>query len=384
MENEMPCPEGATSNSPGQASAPPWVLEKEKPCPEGAASRSAIPGADLIAWSWAWSPDWDEDVLRALPKEIRIQCVSETDLVTDCLGIPGKVIDYSIAKVGPGPTARRLWDLAKMHHHQVVAKIQINTTWENAYLPYIPTPQLVKRHLENLQASGVKDYMLSWTLGGYPGGNLELLDLTVEELATKRFGAEHAAEITEVWDLFSKGFEDFPFDSVNLIYFGPQSIGPANLLFHESTNYSGTMVGFPYDDLKLWSGDGHYPEEVLEKTFLKMSEGLGAGLGKLILLEPQILAPYADNYSDLRNVAEAFYCNIRSAYLQIAFIRSRGRDSTRTLEILAEEEELPMRLMAAQRHDSRIGFEATNHYMYLQNDLIEKVLNCRDLKTNYE
>jgi epoxyqueuosine reductase len=35
-------PVGATSNSPGQASAPPWVLEKEKDCPEWAASQNAI------------------------------------------------------------------------------------------------------------------------------------------------------------------------------------------------------------------------------------------------------------------------------------------------------------------------------------------------------
>jgi multidrug efflux pump subunit AcrB len=35
-----PSPEGATSNSPGQAPAPPRVLEKEAPCPDGAASAS--------------------------------------------------------------------------------------------------------------------------------------------------------------------------------------------------------------------------------------------------------------------------------------------------------------------------------------------------------
>ena len=35
-------PEGATSNSPGQASAPPWVLKKEEPCPEWAASQNVL------------------------------------------------------------------------------------------------------------------------------------------------------------------------------------------------------------------------------------------------------------------------------------------------------------------------------------------------------
>jgi hypothetical protein len=336
--------------------------------------------ASLIAWSWAWSTEWDEDVLEALPKEIRIQCVSETDVETDCMGIKGKVLDYSISKVGPGATAKRLWELAKKHHHEVVAKIQINTTWENSTLPYIPVPQLVKQHLVNLQRLGVKDLMLSWTLGGYPGGNLELLDLSVEQLAAKKFGPEHAAKIVGIWDFFCRGFERFPFHSTNMIYYGPQSVGPANLLSLDKTNYSASMVGFPYDDLKSWSGNGFYPEEVLEKTFLEMSDLIGAGLQELIQLESLILEQYTFNYWDLRNVAEAFYCNIRSTYLQIAFIRSRGRDSSRMIEILTEEEELAKRLILAQSRDSRIGFEATNHYMYVQNDLIEKVLNCRDLK----
>lgn len=336
--------------------------------------------ADLIAWSWAWSTEWDEDVLKNLPKEVRIQCVSETDLETDCMGIKGKVLDYSISKVGPGATAKRLWSLARKHHHEVIAKIQINTTWENFTLPYIPVPQLVKRHLVNLQSLGVNNFMLSWTLGGYPGGNLELLDLGVEELAAKKFGPQHAAKIVEIWDFFCRGFEQFPFNSVDMIYFGPQSVGPANLLICDKSNYSASMCGFPYDDLKSWSGDGFYPEEVLENTFLEMSTLIGAGLQELVFLESQILKEYIFNYWDLRNVAEAFYCNIRSSYLQIAFIRSRGKDSRRIIEILTEEEELAKRLLIAQSRDSRIGFEATNHYMYLQNDLIEKALNCQDQK----
>jgi len=42
-------PEGATSNSPGQASAPLWVLKNEKPCPEWAASQTALNLAPFAA-----------------------------------------------------------------------------------------------------------------------------------------------------------------------------------------------------------------------------------------------------------------------------------------------------------------------------------------------
>ncbi|MBI5832707.1 MAG: hypothetical protein HZB16_10420 [Armatimonadetes bacterium] len=35
------------------------------------------------------------------------------------------------------------------------------------------------------------------------------------------------------------------------------------------------------------------------------------------------------------------------------------------------------------RADSRLGFEATNHYAYTTNDLREKVLNCAALRGRY-
>ena len=46
---------------------------------------------------------------------------------------------------------------------------------------------------------------------------------------------------------------------------------------------------------------------------------------------------------------------------------------------LKGEIELARRLYAIQTRDSRIGYEATNHYFYVPVDLAEKVLNCRDL-----
>jgi hypothetical protein len=32
--------------------------------------------------------------------------------------------------------------------------------------------------------------------------------------------------------------------------------------------------------------------------------------------------------------------------------------------------------------DSRLGFEASNHYFYVPLDLVEKVINCNYLKTH--
>ena len=116
-------------------------------------------------------------------------------------------------------------------------------------------------HLENLKKAGVRGLMLSWTLGGYPGGNLELLDHTPEECAAMRFSPENAALVCKAWRLFSDGFRNFPFN-VSVVYSYPGNAGPKNQLYLKSTGYHATMVGFPYDDLRSWRGI--YPEDINE------------------------------------------------------------------------------------------------------------------------
>jgi len=44
-----------------------------------------------------------------------------------------------------------------------------------------------------------------------------------------------------------------------------------------------------------------------------------------------------------------------------------------------DEIETARQLFALAREDSRIGYEASNHYYYLPVDLVEKVLNCRQI-----
>ena len=45
-------------------------------------------------------------------------------------------------------------------------------------------------------------------------------------------------------------------------------------------------------------------------------------------------------------------------------------------KLLKDEEELARELFVHTRADSRIGFEASNQYYYLPQDLMEKVINC--------
>lgn len=84
------------------------------------------------------------------------------------------------------------------------------------------------------------------------------------------------------------------------------------------------------------------------------------------------------DFEELQNVAEASYCHLRSTFLQIRFVRARnhGFDKPVMAECAREELKLAMDLYQIVRRDSRIGFEASNHYYYSLNDLREKVISC--------
>jgi hypothetical protein len=53
------------------------------------------------------------------------------------------------------------------------------------------------------------------------------------------------------------------------------------------------------------------------------------------------------------------------------------------IQVLRSEIDLARQLYRIQSADSRIGFEATNHYFYIPQDLLEKIINCEHLLAHY-
>ncbi len=342
--------------------------------------KDAATGGELIAWNWGWVKPWDETLARTLPADIRLMLVSETGVETHAGDTVGAVLDYSISKPGPGPTALRLLECARAAGRRVMVKVQVNNSWELAAVPYLAVPGLVRDHLERLRTHGVRDFMLSWTHGGYPGGNLEMLDHTPRQLAIRDYGAEAAPEILAAWHDFETAFTAFPFHSVGAIYFGPQHAGPSALLYREPTGYHATMVGFPYDDLTAWRGN-HFPEAVFRKQFQRLSDQWQQGLRHwrraeaLLPDDAGVRARWASNF----RLAEAAGIHWRSSLLQIEAAMRHEKTQPPAPELLKEEADLARSLFRLQRQDARIGFEASNHYFYTPNDLLEKILNCNDL-----
>ena len=120
----------------------------------------------------------------------------------------------------------------------------------------------------------------------------------------------------------------------------------------------------------------------MERAFNEMCAKWQQGLDILEKIAPECI----DNprFSELYDMAEAGYCILQSSANQIAFYNQRdvGHDEEKMIELVRNEELLARRMLEVQQRDSRIGFEASNHYMYGENTLLEKILNCRELLKN--
>ncbi len=354
--------------------------------------RRGDPNATVICWDWGWPDDQAPAIIAGLPDDVYLMSVSEWSLPIERGGVASAVGEYSISAVGPGPRATRHWALARKRGLRTLAKVQANCTWELSAVPFLPVMQLVAEHGHNLADADIDGMMLSWSLGGYPSPNLQAMQMmgrrpvpsvkkVLKEIAEDRYGEPAAADAVRGWELCSAGFREFPYHGSTL-YGGPLQMGPANPLFATPSGYGATMVGFPYDDLTTWRAI--YPPEVFAEQLEKVARGFSAGMvafrGALARASEGRERRHVE--ADLR-LTEAAYLHFKSGANQVRFIMARdggtggGGDRTETLGKLAREEiDLARRLYELAKADSRIGFEASNHYYYLPLDLVEKVINC--------
>ena len=359
--------------------------------------------AKVIAWDWGWHGHGDApDVIAKLPKQVWLMSVSEWAKPIERGGITSQVGEYSISTVGPGPRATRHWALAKQAGLKTVAKVQFNNTWELSAVPWLPVSDLIAEHASNLAKMDTDGLMLSWSLGGYPSPNLEIAhafaknpkanpEAVLTELATERYGKAAAPFARQAWSAFSNAFREFPYGG-SVVYNAPQQYGPANLLFAEPTGYASTMVGFPYDDLTGWRSI--YPAAVFAKQFEKVAQGWKAGLGFFDKMMAVVEADKQAIAKEDLGVAKAAWLHFASVANQVQFIIARDSirkyhltpaqkqiQLTEINSILNNEMQLAKALFEITQSDSRIGFEASNQYYYVPQDLMEKVINCEFIRS---
>lgn len=361
----------------------------------------ASPEAKVLVWDWGWNGHGRAvDIIEHLPKNIWLMSVSEWALPIERGGVKSRVGEYSISSVGPGPRAQEHWAEAKKRGMKAVAKVQLNCTWEIAAVPYVPVMDLIAEHCSNLKRQDIDGMMLSWTLGGYPSANLEIPDLfdrdpgttkdrVLDELAQKRYGTEGAAAARKAWTRLSEAYREYPY-SIGVLYSAPVQMGPANLMRLSPTGYRATMVGLPYDDLNSWRNI--YPPAVFAGQYEKMARGFAEGaelLEKAIALAPRPLKYDVEKELRYAKVCRAHFASVANQARFVLLRDERNLPETAPerkeeirqsmIPILENEIEIARELYFLALEDSSVGFESSNHYFYVPNDLLEKMVACKQI-----
>lgn len=351
--------------------------------------RLAGSNGKFLSYVWTTLEEWIPGIIDGLTDSASVLCVSEFNLPFTRGDYMGALNEYSISAVGPSEQSRRQWALARRRGLKTAAKIAAVSTWELPTIPYIPALRLVGQHLSNVAAEGIDALLLGWTNGGSPSPNLEMVaefvrnpgqsvDEAMHVVARHRFGEAISGEVVRAWNLLSDAFEEFPFD-VYVCYFGPQALGPANLLYLEPSGFQATMVTFPFDDLEKWRGP--YSVETLQSQFEKLAHLWQPGVELLDTLRHT--HPSSAIEDEWRN-SKAALLLFRSTINQIRFVRVRDSDHATAAAIVRDEMDLARQLFDLAAVDSRLGFEATNQYGFIRFDLAEKILNCENLLARLE
>lgn len=335
-------------------------------------------------WSWTKPYEWSEEELfegiERMDPRIDILSVSEMGgIIID--GERVEVKEYALSKIGPCEETKKMLSHARALGHRVMAKVQINSSWEFAVVPYVPVFDLIIEHMSNLKKLDVNGLMLSWTVGGYPTPALDLVNrffsdgFDYDSWLSEHFGTR-ADEVKRAVKHFSCGFRHFP-HTIGTLYQGAQELGASNLLYKEKTGYHATMVTYAFDDYDAWRGTYSVDKflSLLDSLLVEWKKGL------------DILDSLDGNRSflELRNFAEVVFINIKSMAVQTRY--NVARDSGRREDIprlIEEEGKLARRLYSIAASDSRIGYEASNHYYFTQNNFIEKLINLEKLRSLFE
>lgn len=385
-ENLTHCNYRPGTNCPVCAKIPPEVSAAKVNNVIMRAIRDSRSDCELIANLWGWSSfmDWSEEQtmhgIKLLDKDISVMVVSEYDLEIEKGGVKSRIIDYSLGNPGPSEISKKSMEKAKSEGHKTYAKIQINNSWECSAAAYLPVFDLVYEHLTNLKAVGVQEFMLTWTLGGYPSPMMGLVadfveqgeKFSLESWYDKQFG-EYSSKMQSAVGYFSQAFREYPF-SIDSLYYSPKTLGLANLWQLMPDKKKSCMVCYSYDDFENWIFP--YPYERYISQYEKL----------LALWEKGIaLLENADDerVNEVKVYAETAYLHFQADVLQTKFSyfkRDIAGYKSEITELLREEKDCIVRLLAILAECPAVGYETSNHYFYNESNLTEKILNIEKIK----
>ena len=112
--------------------------------------------------------------------------------------------------------ALQYWKWAREAGLKIVAKIQVNTSWELGSVPLIPAMDLIAEHARNLSDESIDGIMFSWSVGGYPSKNMALFQevfnnpqqADLVRFAARYYDKKSAPHIRNAWHCFSSDLQN--------------------------------------------------------------------------------------------------------------------------------------------------------------------------------
>ncbi len=340
--------------------------------------------AELIANTWGWSKfmGWTkkqtDDAIKMLDKDIAVLAVSEFDLEIEKGGVKNRLSEYSLGNAGPSQISKDIFKTAKKLGRKMYAKIQIAASWECACVPYVPAFDITYKHLKNLSKLGIKDYLLTWTLGGYPSPYLDMVSAFNKGLSLDKWYDDYFGNDSELAKKavkkFCKGMQEYPCD-MNSLYFSPETLGPANLWNISPDEKASCMVAYAYDRYEDWVGI--YGYEVYVSQLEKLLKHFKSGIN--ILENAENLG---EKLSEILLYAKVCYTHMEASLLQTKYsylkrnIVENKKEIKKVLKLSEKNAENAIELLG---QDSRIAYETSNHYFYNKSNLVEKLVNVKRL-----
>jgi hypothetical protein len=269
----------------------------------------------------------------------------------------------------------------------VMAKTQIGTTWELATVPFVPVLDLLREKLDAFRRHGLRDGMLSWTLGSCPSVNWDLLrEMQAEpggdadvllSLAARLYGRAAANQVRNAWKTFSDAFRTYPFSN-SLVYSSFVLEGPAHRLYATPSGLPSRILN-SFDNLAWTQPFG--PDRVA-RLFRGMSHSWRDGVKMFEQAIPRMTEAGRERARRDLVVTEAAGLYFEAVALGIDFYQLRNRsalDGSDARQNLHAQARVAERFLTLCRLDSRIGFEASIGYVFLPLDVREKLAACRYL-----
>lgn len=351
-------------------------------------------------------------------------------------GMKGYLRDYSLSQVGPAEVTKAQMEEAKNRSIKVYSKVDTFASWQFGTIPYLPFPGQWRKRYDALHAYGVSGTLESWSSGFTPNFVAEMRywtcwdqGMTFENLknamATRLFGSGQKEKVLKAWEHFDAAIRLVPDTGPNM---GTNNAIGNPLFFQEPPVRTATFHN-SWSDHEAWMGylggelNPYWPFTVSRMVFypdftnkVNRAEQYARGAtgivaGKEVTLLPVFLkylkqaaeemdkglalyreaAMESPEWKRVRAVSEVVVAEHLHRMMEsniavleferLRFARAHEKDVTKANEMLDQmavivtsEIARTKRSLVAVTHDSRLGFQFEQDYVYTPYSLKEKLL----------